>query len=640
MQLVENVTRIGKSILREDYLSMNSFYQKIWQLNYDYIAMNARRCFILDDAFLQIYELDHETPEGAGHIVSNNALLLSAEKITEHYRLHNRFPNILIVDDLVLHGRSIRKLIDRLEKLIITCLFPFPASPSMEERYSVRRQLADSIDIFVYATNSEPLLIDDIYLQKLTWETKRCTRDIRILSQRISYFIQRLHVPNTSFVLSYKLEGEKLQFPAGWMSQDWQYRGAYQRVYFCGRDLDGDIRFLPTVRLRTDQNALVKENGLTSLVLFDSLKWTDLDALCNDTAAFLEVNGFQMFPRVLRQKKSWLQTPRTQMLSFLLSALYLADFLAVSLPHSSEKVSSNITFDMNRFDMRKIAANFGEKWEFEDDLAALLNEKHFDLRNRLRESLRDAIYSMGSVLFHDSVRGGPMPSKVSSINNFLEDSMYKIGMRAEQSASLLIRTNRPVPSERDYSHISMEKLLRWETAPMSWKSSQTLASGSEKLSCMLSMMDNGLMAMNFEHMTQDEESPYDENAVIYSSLKAGELATFSIPRRLRLFVPAFALVERESWRVDMKPAEAVKLFMQFITGPGRQEGLEFLESKGSEFMDLLAICGQTMSSWDFNLVTTDDLLEETEKDYFSYVLQEVEGQEAYLELARSFLHYH
>ena len=59
-------------------------------------------------------------------------------------------------------------------------------------------------------------------------------------------------MPNTSFVLSYKLEGEKLQFPAGWMSQDWQYRGAYQRVYFCGRDLDGDIRFLPTVRLRTD----------------------------------------------------------------------------------------------------------------------------------------------------------------------------------------------------------------------------------------------------------------------------------------------------------------------------------------------------------------------------------------------------
>ena len=646
MQLAENFTRIGESVLREDYHPIFSFYKEIWQSDYDHIIMCARRCFILNDVFLRTYELDHETPARTERIVSNNALLLCALQITEYYKEHGRFPRILIVDDLVLHGRSIRKLIDRLEKLIISYLYPASASLSIEERYSLRKQLAGSMEISVYAANRQPLLIDDIYLQKFSWATRRRTRDIRVLSQRISNFIQRLKIPNTCFVLSYQLE-EKPEPPAGWLTQDWQYRGARQRIYFQRGDTEGGVRFLPTMRLRTDQNAASAESWLTSLVLFGSLKQTDLDALCQDAAELLERSGFKLFPHVLRQEKSWLQALRAQMVSVLLSALYLADFLEASFLCPS-KGGSPPAFDMERFDARKIAANFGRKREFEEELAMLLHEKRAYFRSKLRDLLRGGICSAASPFFHEPIHGGCSPAMASNINDFLEDSMYKIGMRAEQSADLLIRTNRPVPSEKDYSHISMEKLLRWEAAPMSWKSSQAPASGSEKLSCMLSMMDNGLMAMNFEIETQDEESPYDGGAVIYSSLKAGELATFSIPRRLRLFVPAFALVERESWRVDMKPIEAVKRFMRYITGPGRQEGgwkgeregLDFLESKGSDFMDLLDVCGQTMNGWDFNLVTTDDLLEETEKDYFSYVLQEMEGQEAYLGLARSFLRYH
>ena len=177
--------------------------------------------------------------------------------------------------------------------------------------------------------------------------------------------------------------------------------------------------------------------------------------------------------------------------AFLLSALYLECFL-------SDSSEEEFQFVKDQSDAEKIAANFGKKPEFIRELALLLDKEHSLFRKQLLDIMQSGIEEYASEFFRKSVERGLASDKITSINAFLEDIMYTVGMRAKVSANFLIYTKRPVPSEEDRSQIAMDDLLQWKSVYLCWESSRVPASGSEKLGCMLSMMDNGLMAMNFE----------------------------------------------------------------------------------------------------------------------------------------------
>lgn len=133
------------------------------------------------------------------------------------------------------------------------------------------------------------------------------------------------------------------------------------------------------------------------------------------------------------------------------------------------------------------------------------------------------------------------------------------------------------------------------------------------------------------------------------------MSTLSIPRRLHLFMPALALIEREGWRCDYsKPKDAVKRFLQYLPTKGasnrnrkysdaqleEEATLLFLKSQGDALVDLMYDCGQTFAGWDINLVTSEDWTEEGEGNYLDFVRQEEREQRIYLERARQFLAQH
>lgn len=628
---------IGESSLRKNYERLYLFYQKVWAQPHDYVVMNARRCFNLNYLFAQVHKADRKPVANAGKIISNNALLLYNSKIAEHYRACGRFPRILIVDDLILHGRGVAKLLYDLEELIISRL-SLSQEMTKDERYYIRRNLADAIDIFIFAANRQPLLIDDIYLRKLQWEVQLYTREIRSLSQQFSSFLQRADVPNTSYVLSYQVKkmpnpGEK------WLCQHWNYRGAKQRMYFSCEPQAVDVKFLPTVRLRESFSQKTNsEIWLTSLTLFGELPCDSLSGICRMVEGKLASSEFCHIRSILQKDQKLIRKQQAQFLSFVLSAIYLRDFLADCSVNAGFPLPP---FSADNSDLHKIAQNFGKVSEIESELKKLITAPR--LLEELRTILLDTLGDCAGVFLRKLEHGSDQ--KEYYVNFHLEDCFYNMGMAAEQSAYKTISLNRYQPNKRDFGTQPMEALLRWEQPALHFKYSKSLPTGTQKLSCMMALMDNGLMAMNFECAEQEQGD------VIYSSLKVGELATLSIPRRLHLFIPALALVEADCWRAGLEPKNAVKQFLQTLPGKvspderressdaqlKEESALAFLKTQGSDFVDLLYDCGQSFNGWDIDLITSDDWLEEGSSSYLTFVRQEEEGQEFYLERARRFL---
>lgn len=620
---VFDIRWIGESSLHKNYDLFFRFYQKVWEQSHAYIVMNARRCFNLNHVFLKVHTAAGGQAANAGRIISNNALLLCAGDIAGFFREHGRFPSILIADDLVLHGRGVSKLLSDLEELIVEELHDSNEEMNRYKRYYIRRSLASAVDIFTFAVNKQPLLISDIYRQNLHWEVSLYTREIRSLSQQISSFLQKADNPNTSYVLSHLIP-PVCNAPKGWRAQEWSYRGVRQSVFF---HQDAPLNFLPTVRLRKPYGQQApRDMWLTSLTLLGELSKDVLFDACRKVEEALPPGQFDRVRAILQKQHPILQKQQAQFLSFLLSAIYLREFLA----------GLGIAFSTKNSDLDKIARNFG--CDMEKELNPLISSA--PLMAAIHNALKSALCAGARPFLQEPPEAGKSASSWDreSVNFFLEDYFYDVGMTSERSAYAVISTNR-LPGKEDLSSVPMETLLRGKAPRLRWDSPKCWnCSSQEKLSCMFSMMDNGLMAMNFE---VDPAS-----GTVYSSLKAGELATFSIPRRLHLFIPALALVEQDSWQLDMEPEDAVQQFIQSLPEPA-EDGLQaekeraalaFLKSQGSDFVSLLYQCGQTLAGWDIDLVTTDDWLEEEGgESYLSFVRRETGRRDFYLTLARQFL---
>ena len=639
---------IGEATFRNYYHGIVTFFHKVWEQPHAYIVMSARRCFNINHFFLTMHEAQGGRAINAGRMISNNALLLYADDIAQYYQAHARFPGILIVDDLVLHGRGLAKLLSELEELIFAAL-PDAQNMTEDDRYYIRKSLAAAIDIHAFAINRQPLLIEDMYLKKLHGELYLYTRDIRILSRQLSAFLWKLYIPNTSYVLSYQVNALP-SYGNQWRELHWDDSKAAQSAFFdlsrIGKDaVDG---FLPTVRCRKPAAASQSDSSfwLTSLPLFSELPVSCLSAMCTDAAEKMEAAGLTCICRILTKEHPLLQKIRAQMISFLLSYFCLIAFLSGgghTPSFCNDLDQTRKLFNVKKTDLDKIARNFSKIGDIKAEFEQLFSNHALcrDIFAIIRQGLR----SDAALLPCPSANDPAGEAGIRSANYFLENCFYDLGMASEQAAYHAIQSNRYLASEADPGIVSLTNLCLWKQPKWSGAHSEDPPSGPQRLSSIMSMMDRGLMAMNL-NLEMRNGTP-----VIYTSLKAGELATFSIPRRLHLFIPAMALAERDSWRIEAEAQDAVKRFIRFLlneventrgTDPSpiqedEQKALLFLESWGSQFVDTLYQCGQTVNGWDFDLITADDWAGTDDSSYLTYVQQKSARQKYYLHLACQFL---
>ena len=114
----ERLKKYTISVLGEDYYNLTlDFFKSIWEEPARHKVFMSGRCLNLMYTFYQI-----EYPnlsENIGKVFySDTALLANAKEIADDYKKYNFFPEIIIVDDILVHGRTISAFIAKFTKLV------------------------------------------------------------------------------------------------------------------------------------------------------------------------------------------------------------------------------------------------------------------------------------------------------------------------------------------------------------------------------------------------------------------------------------------------------------------------------------------------------------------------------------------
>ena len=610
-----NEQLIRSSFSNNDYESLLHFFQSVWLSDASYKVIIARRAFNLNYAFMDIENAQYTDEYKTENIMSNTALLLCAEEIAEYYCFKKILPSILLVDDLLIHGRGIMKLIDNLECLILDFL---KGKQSEESKETIHNKLLDALNVYVFARNADGVLLD----QKLSLKavTQLSSDELRALSQQISRALQQCSVANTSYVLSAELpwtfcKEEYADISSFDDHSLFQYRGNSLCYYY--KSMDNKV--METIRVYHSHKDNSLKRAATSLVIFGDVSYCQGDPnttfcrLCQDVAAGIR----QIIPYnsriadILSYNQPYLARPRAQMLSYILSIMSYADFYR-------EKISSDppsLYKALLQSDYRKIAANFDRSKRIQPEIKQLFDCVSFN--NSLRTSIFTKLQSCTEALNiglggMDSTRhddndcvcrweqGSRTYVSSERLHEVAEDIFYEVGMNTEYDANQYTQTQTkfdPLTPGNDF--IQFKHYLH----VMKRYGVQEIPS----VGCILNLMDSGLLAMNLE-LDSAQKS-------IQCILKAGELSTFVLPRRFSVFIPALSIVERNYLKKGSSKKAVIGEFIDYLQdhcyqqdGKDCKESIELLLklkcSKGS--LLYMYVTGQNFRDWDINLLTSED----------------------------------
>ena len=196
-----------KSVLGEGHYALAcSFFDSVFYAPARYKVFLRRRCLNLMYLYLELHwnEMDKDQRmDIISTLYSDSALLADAEKIAQQYCMLRLMPSILIVDDILIHGRTLNRLIDKLTDLV----YQYVREENGDaDRETVARDLLGALNIRVMVQNGNPLLLRSPYVKRLycaedksdIWSPHRWHE----LSARLSRLMGEGYFQNTSYVLS------------------------------------------------------------------------------------------------------------------------------------------------------------------------------------------------------------------------------------------------------------------------------------------------------------------------------------------------------------------------------------------------------------------------------------------------------
>lgn len=577
------------------------YFVKIWKSDADYKVFMARRAFNLNRAMMRAYDAENNFEYHTETILTQTGILLSSGELADYYILHGYFPVILICDDILVHGRSVKRLIDRLHAAITK--YAKQKNPKVDSR-QIKKKLLEAVEFHVFAQNESGILLDDRY--EIQADQQISSPQLKVLSSQISDYLKGCGIANTSFVLSGELPmhvQHRLFRDPQLMetSTSFCYRGRTQLVFYKNR---GGI--LETIRIHCPDDYSEYNGVITSLVLFGDIEKTDLDRLCDRIAVGVSkyIPGGKI-SEILRLKMDEMEAPKMQLLHFLLSIFCLVEFLQEALEFDNNEVYQFLL----RSDYTKIACNFDFSYRLRREFMRLFNAICFE--GFKADWLYALLVNNGAIIplfvdkspdnqFHQA-RLGLLEMQAYED---AEDIFYKKGMEAEAEADEYVRRYKEYDTTKPSADsIELKRYLRQ-------MNEAGIIQNTSSIGCMLGLLDSGLVAMNTEADRKGSQIYY-----MKTYLKAGELATSVYARIFTVFMPALALVEQNYKRVDKYRKPAVKKFIDYlqehcysvfgVVEPDDRKLAEKLKKKEDELL-LLYNGAQTFSDWTDSLVTYGD----------------------------------
>ena len=371
-----------KKVLKEsDYEGLYDFFLNIFRSDYDVIVLMSRRCLVLCRIFMIIFILNQE------EIMEKKTLVISNQAVPV-YRKTLKGKKVLIVDDILIHGRTINDMYFDIKSY---CQTTFP-------------------EISIYMVDKELDCIQDEAKSRVEASYIVSKGEWRNLSNKIVNCIFSANMPYTSFVSSYfeygnsniieqisgisdikKLENtDKMQKECG-LSSYYCYRTEEKIPIFKSLSIDAGLRLY--------WNEIIHKAAVIPYVFIKTMNIEKHNNICEDISDLLP-ERFVNLKKVLKCEIESDQAYRMRVLTCLLSNLYWLTIV------KKNNLSQNYVTDMDTLEKSfgiEIAEELGSVLECGDlaeyntlfSYTCEIEACKMKVDNNLLESLKQGLQSVG-----------------------------------------------------------------------------------------------------------------------------------------------------------------------------------------------------------------------------------------------------
>ncbi len=582
------------TMLRE----LPAFFQEIEAKadSFLYIAARERRGFNL--AFLYLSHLKN--------LLSSSGLLLHYRELARYCEEYGEFPKLLILDDLTLHGRGVHNYLWELKQLVFKEL-----KNNSDTEYTFSRfenMFSRAVEIYVYAESPNTGFLNkevarfSAYKQNVPWP------QIHSLSMQLSDALVRWEIANTSFVFSarcedlYELIVKKGQrHRRRWQGVEWNCGGESSLLFF--RFSGGDfVNYVSTIRTFPRRNKEATPQ-ITSFTFIGDLSESVMRAAFFRLMQIFHDNGLFTLAGILSDTNPGILNCQGQLLDYCISVVDFFDFCDDLLDGQDKEA---VLGDL-RGDIRKISCNFGGGMDIFLELSKItFNAEIRDQIAEVRSFLQGCAGKLISIPAAScSFSQEPTGEDIDFYNDKVADIFFRVGFRDECHVARL--SDRPyLFAEWDYQSYAAEMPDAYgkdgvisvrdfwyllETDPQVILSGDTVCGFT---AAYLLSIDYGVMGNRMRYLR-------DERKKLTMLAKAGELSAFQVPKKLSLYLPALAKVERFYYYAAPTRELAISRFLKYLS-----ESESFAEDFPKEKRDKIQAgvkelyeCGHNCGQWDF-----------------------------------------
>ena len=636
----------------------NGFWEKV-QSGYFGTEFKDLTLEKLDDIYLNYF-------------ITDNALLASADQLAKFYDQNKDLPELIIVDELLIHGRALNHFLLELEKKLADAIQR--QTRNAEEGEKIAAKVEEKLHLKIFAKNKSVLLLLFRYAKEGRLD---CFREYdadkwKTLSLHFARVVSIAPVNNVAYAWGFEI-GENLQkrlaslpFGSGFAFQrvETEIRGYKQTTDLLLYPSKEDPKVLFTVRGKKSLASFSDgKNGLyVPYIIYDQLQWEGVwnlhQRICEDLLAYLKpeqgsvlsfFRGDDLFgeggptEEVARSYYRWCVQTNDLVLNALMMRTWMERYCGLSSSEQEKMIASIDWSQVSRNYHRLIAEKSSLKvqnsekalrdlWEFVESIP---------LETDLLSSYVDVLTRGAGSVLPDGWKSDRNHAEEENWKNHLEcavqQAIYEIGLDAEKNAydrygSGLAFSERTLANWGD--HYSLQDII---VKCIQEYTTDGVITGSEMeylLALITQAMDLGHVGMEPLYGEKSYRADTEEN--VYTQVKAGEQSLFIVPFRYRNYLPVLSLIEKiyqDNWEDEYLE---ISRFVRRLKSAGKvsEENEKKLCDELQNFVKGLYLSGQTVSIW--NDVQLFEQIDKEPYNAWEQTLQDSNERAAYLKIYQGY----
>lgn len=575
------------------------------------------------------------------YLITDNNLLSMSHRLAQYYWENKDLPELLIVDELLIHGRAVNGILMDLERRLEAAYETLIAGSGAEN--DIKNQMAKRLQLHIYAQNDEILLLLFRYAVdgRLRVFKKYSAAKWRELSLHFARLISASSVNNVAYSWSFCLPQHCDPLAERALSaENFQM---FRHVATALRDYqeenfiwlypnDQAAKVICTFRMKTslshykfDRQQLPQYCLYVPYIIYDHLNYRNVWQLHVRLRADIfkdlhqeALDDFLSGKHLLGQRNTedealfrsyyrWLVETNDLLLNCLLVRYFLLDVVKLEeaayetyIRHIDwQQVGRNFhVFERDKagtWSLQNIEPVLRSIWEWKPESGRL--REYFDLLLRDTPPVWEGIQGSSG---HEGTAQGEI---TEALTVAVQNTIFEIGCEAEKNAyerciSGVIFSDETLA---DWGrHYSIADVVKKCVRAYSNTGRVTKEEFYELLGILLHAMDLGYIGMNPIYGVASYET--DSAQEIYTSVKAGEQSLFIKPYRYRRYISVLSKIEEyygENWN-DVKIT--IGHFIRNLLKKGLlqdEEQASGLKGELCGFMDELRESGQSAKHWSF-----------------------------------------